>query len=71
MLKYKLDSCDDSTVTFAYFPEGTLSKGKVVFSISGERLSFEDSPDDPYGIYRYHAFSGIDISKDSGTVAWY
>lgn len=71
MLRYEIVSRENGKNIFAYFPEGNGLPGLIAIYDNGNLEIIEDSPDDFKGIYRGHAFYGIDISKDSGTVAWY
>ncbi len=71
MLKYRIISRENGRNLYEYIPEGNWRPGYVAIHDDGMREIVEDSPDDFKGIYRGQAFSGIDISKDQGTVAWY
>ena len=71
MLTYRIVSRNQGRNLYEYIPEGNSRPGYVAIYDDGTREIVEDSEDDFKGIYRGHAFSGIDTSKDYGTVAWY
>ena len=71
MLRYQIVSRDNGRNVYEYRPDGEGRPGIIAIHDNGKREIIQDSPDDIKGIYRGHAFCGIDLSKDSGTVAWY
>ena len=71
MLRYKIISRENGWNLYEYRPEGEGRPGIIAIHDNGKCKIIDDSPDDFKGIYRGHAFWGIDISRDSGTVAWY
>ncbi len=71
MLRYQIVSRENGRNVYEYRPDGDGRPGFIAMHDNGRREIIEDSPDDFMGLYRGHAFSGIDISRDSGTVAWY
>ena len=70
MLTYLLIEETTGRKVYEYYPEGNLNPGKVAFYSNGDKVLIEDSEDDFKGYYRGHAFSGIDQTKQQGTVAW-
>ncbi|MCI8632510.1 MAG: hypothetical protein HFE64_03375 [Lachnospiraceae bacterium] len=72
MLKYKLLEKVGKEFIYAYYPEGKeTSAGIVGISESGNKRLISESEADFGGRYAYHAMSGINTDKESGTVAWY
>ena len=71
MLKYRIVSRENGRNLYEYRPDGNGRPGFIAIHDNGKREIVKDSEDDVNGIYRGHAFSGIDISKDAGTIAWY
>lgn len=72
MLTYSFLFEQNDELVFAYYPEGDISMpGKVAITSGGDGRVIEDSKADFGKRYAYHAINGIDISKKSGTVAWY
>ena len=71
MLKYRIIERIGDKNIYEYIPEGNLRPGSLALYDSGKKEIITDSPDDIKGLYRGHAFCGIDITKDEGTVAWY
>ena len=72
MLKYRLESYDEGVRIYFYYPEGKMSvPGKVAIYDNGDKKILQSSKVDMKKIYAYHALSGIDTARNSGTVAWY
>lgn len=71
MLKYRIVNRENGRNVYEYCPDGDGRPGLIAIHDNGQREIIEDSPDDFKGIYRGHAFCGIDTTKDDGTVAWY
>ena len=71
MLKYEIVSRENGKHIYKYYPDGIGRPGVIAICDNGNCEIIEDSPDDLNGIYRGHAFGGIDITKNKGTVAWY
>lgn len=72
MLTYILSELNGDEYIYFYYPEGNeAAPGKVGLSKSGESRIIEESSQDFGKRYANHAMNGIDISKESGTVAWY
>lgn len=70
MLRYRLIEQKNGRYLYEFVPEGNLDPGLVAFHANGSLEIVKDSKDDPFGIYRGHAFCGIKIPIDSGTIAW-
>ena len=71
MLTFELESCKNGRYVFIYYPNGDKTiPGRIAIYTSGKREIIHDSPIDVKGYYRGHAFSGIHIHNQSGTVAW-
>ena len=71
MLTFELESYENGRYVFIYYPNGDkTAPGRIAKYEDGKREIIHDSPADVKGYYRGHAFSGIDISKKEGTVAW-
>ncbi|MBR2674303.1 MAG: hypothetical protein IKE52_02465 [Mogibacterium sp.] len=71
MLKYRLVKRENGKNLYEYMPDGNGRPGLVALHDNGTREIVSDSPDDFKRVYMSHAFSGIDINKDVGIVAWY
>ena len=72
MLKYKRISSLEGTIRYEYYPEGDVTKpGIVEFKQGTQPKLVKESENDVKRYYAMHALRGIDISKKSGTVAWY
>ena len=69
MLTYKLIFKDSNVLRYAYYPDGKGDAGIIEF-VDGQGRIIKESADDFGGIYAYHAFN-IDLSRESGTIAWY
>ncbi|MBR2547767.1 MAG: hypothetical protein IKF07_06220 [Eubacterium sp.] len=69
MLTYRIISRKNGRNVYEYIPEGDLRPGVIAIHDDGTREIVRDSEDDFKGVYRGMAFCGIDISKDTGTVA--
>ena len=69
MLRYQIVSRENGRNVYEYRPDGDGRPGFIAMHDNGRREIIEDSPDDFMGLYRGHAFSGIDISRDSGTIS--
>ena len=70
MLVYRLIEKTLEKKVYEYIPEGNMRPGQVAFHADGELEIIKDSEDDIKGYYRGHAFSGIDIERENGVVAW-
>ena len=71
MLTYKRIYMDDEVMRYAYYPEGKLEdEGIVEFYKDGKREMIKKSPADFQMFYGGHAFR-IDLTTESGTIAWY
>lgn len=72
MVKYKRIFIKNGEVIFEYYPEGDMSvPGVIRFNSNGELIQIVESEKDFKKYYALHAANGIDITKESGTVAWY
>ena len=72
MLTYILSEVNGDEYIFYYYPDGNKdSPGKVGLSKNGEKRVIQESEQDFGKRYANHAMNGIDISQESGTVAWY
>lgn len=72
MLTYILSELNGDEYIYFCYPEGNEdAPGKVGLSKSGESRIIEESSQDFGKRYANHAMNSIDISKESGTVAWY
>lgn len=72
MLRYSLKSSKSGKLIYYYYPEGNMnSPGVVIFYLNGDKEVARESEDDVKKIYAFHALSGIDKKKKTGTVAWY
>ena len=72
MLTYILSELNGDEYIYIYYPDGNKdAPGKVGLSKGGEKRIIEESKQDFGKRYANHAMNGIDISKESGTVAWY
>ncbi|MCI9081485.1 MAG: hypothetical protein HFI70_04030 [Lachnospiraceae bacterium] len=72
MLTYKLIEVNGDEYIYEYYPDGKEEfPGKVSISRNGEKSIIETSGYDFGNRYANHALAGIDMSKKSGTVAWY
>ena len=71
MLKYRIISRENGRNLYEYRPDGNGRPGLVAIHDDGTKEIVKDSEDDFKGIYRGMALQHIDITKDSGTVAWY
>ena len=72
MLTYKLLNQIDGELVYAYYPEGNeKAPGKVAIFGDKQGRIIEESPEDFSKYYAHHAVYGIDVTKETGTVAWY
>lgn len=72
MLTYILSEINGDEYIYIYYPDGNKNApGKVGLSKGGEKRIIEESAQDFGRRYARHALSGIDMSRESGTVAWY
>ena len=72
MLRYEFIRKVDKGYEYNYFPEGNKNAPGVVFIESkGKGHIIEESSEDFGERYAFHAIRGIDLSKNSGIVAWY
>ena len=72
MLTYLLSEINGDEYIYIYYPEGNKdAPGKVGILKNGESRIIEESSEDFGRRYAQHALNGIDMSKESGTVAWY
>lgn len=72
MLTYILSEINGDEYVYIYYPEGKKdAPGKVGLLKNGEKRIIEESLEDLGRRYAHHALNGIDMSKESGTVAWY
>lgn len=72
MLTYELLEINGDEYVYIYYPDGNEdAPGKVGISKNGSKRIIEESAQDFGKRYANHALNGIDLSKDSGTVAWY
>ena len=72
MLKYKRVSSPRGVVRYEYYPEGDVTKpGIIEFHEGTQPELIKESENDVKGYYAVHALRGIDVRKESGTVAWY
>jgi hypothetical protein len=72
MLTYKYLDTTNGELVFAYYPNGNkVAPGKVAISGTRQGRVIEESKEDFGNRYAYHAIHGIDVTKESGTVAWY
>ena len=72
MLKYKRVSSSKGTFRYEYYPEGDITKPGIVEFQEGARPKLlKESEKDVKGYYAVHALRGIDVDKESGTVAWH
>jgi len=69
MLTYKLIYKENNVIRYEYYPEGTGTAGIVEY-IDSEGHIIQESDDDFDGFYSSHALH-IDLSTESGTIAWY
>lgn len=72
MLEYRLISDENGIRKYAYYVEGIMDSepGIVAFGDGRKKFRIKKAPSDDFGLYIGHAFSGIDVSRDSGCVAW-
>lgn len=71
MLKYKKISEENGIIRYEFYPEGELSApGIVEFGNGKEPKLIQESDKDVQMYYALHALNDIDITRDSGTVAW-
>ena len=72
MLKYKLIEKTENEFIYVYYPEGNEDAPGII-AISGHKKGriVEESKDDIGKIYAFHAIYGLDVTRDSGIVAWY
>ncbi len=72
MLTYILLEINGDEYIYIYYPNGNKdAPGKVSLSKNGDKRIIEESVQDFGKRYAYHALKGIDLSKKSGTIAWY
>lgn len=72
MLTYKYLHKEDGESVFAYFPNGHEdAPGKVAISDNRKGRVIEESKEDFGNRYAYHAIHGINLGKETGTIAWY
>lgn len=72
MLKYKRILNNNGVLRYEFYPEGDfLSPGIVEFKEGEKPKVIQDSKKDVKRYYAMHAMNGIDVSKETGTVAWY
>lgn len=72
MLKYKRISNIDGVVRYEYYPDGdTTSPGIIEFEKDGQPKLIQESKKDVKMYFALHAMNDIDVSKESGTIAWY
>lgn len=72
MLRYKLLYIEGGEYFYEYYVEDDESNPGIIAKKEGERGRIVKLSDkDPNKYYAFHAFSGIDVKKSSGTVAWY
>ena len=72
MLTYKFLYKDSGEYVFAYYPDGKENTpGKVAILGNKQGRVIEESAEDFGKRYAFHAISGIDITKEKGTIAWY
>ena len=71
MLTFELLERTSEYVKYAFYPEGHLRPGVVIFYSDGTKDVLIDSEDDVKRLYAEHALNGIiKLNKDKGTVAW-
>ena len=72
MLTYKRIYMDDEVMRYAYYPDGNLeAEGIVEFYKDGSAKMIKKSPEDEfYMFYGRHMFQ-VDLTTESGTIAWY
>lgn len=72
LLIYKFVEETKDGILYLYYPEGKQSApGKVCLIKKGEGAIVEESREDFGGYYAYHAIRGIELTKKTGTIAWY
>lgn len=72
MLTYKRLYMDDEVVRYAFYPEGkSEDEGIIEFYKDGSAKIIKESPaDEVHRFYGIHMFQ-IDLTSESGTLAWY
>ena len=71
MLTYKRIYMDDEVMRYAFYPDGNLDAEGIVEFKKGEGAKIlKHSPEDFKMRYGLHAFH-IDLTTESGTIAWY
>lgn len=72
MIIYKLILEDNNVKRYEYYPEGDVSAAGVIEFKNGEGAKLiSPSPNDVKMYYAVHALTGIDTTKETGTIAWY
>jgi len=72
MLKYKRLYEKKGAIGYGFYPEGNISAEGIIEFKNGEKPKIvKPSPEDVKMFYAIHAMYGIDITKESGTIAWY
>ena len=71
MLTFKRISEENGVLIYEFYPNGDTSVPGIVEFKKGEKPRLiQDSEIDVKMYYAIHALWGIDITKESGTVAW-
>ena len=72
MVQYEFIREVDSGREYRYFPEGNReAPGIIYLEANGDGRVIEVSKEDIGKLYAFHAIRSIDLSKKSGTIAWY
>ena len=72
MLKYKRISNINGVARYEYYPDGdTTSPGIIEFENDDQPKLIQESKKDVKMYFALHAMNDIDVSKESGTIAWY
>jgi len=72
MLTYKLIFQENGVLWYAFYPEGDETAAGIVEFVNGEPTRIVQESKNDFGHrYAYHAYYGIDLTRETGTIAWY